>query len=143
MADYQQVQSVRRLMGRISFRGDLLNELTELCASEGITLGRVEAIGAVSRAQIGFYNQQTRKYQNLVLEKEMEITSFSGNISLKDGKPFVHAHILLSDDTGATVGGHLMEGTQVFACEFIVEEFSGRTFERGFDEDTGLSLWIK
>jgi len=34
-----------------------------------------------------------------------------------------------------------MEGTIVFACEFIIEAFDGPPLERGFDETTGLPLW--
>jgi hypothetical protein len=76
------------------------------------------------------------------LKKPMEILSLMGNVSLKDDKPFVHAHITLADARGVAMGGHLAEGTIVFACEFMIEEYiSDRALVRYFDEKTGLFLW--
>jgi uncharacterized protein len=63
-----------------------------------------------------------------------------GNISLKDGEPFVHAHAVLSDDEGKVRGGHLLGGT-IFAAEVHVTELLGETLARRLDNVTGLSLW--
>ena len=128
-------------MGKLTYGADLLEELTEVCRKEKVQLGRVEALGAVSRARLGFYNQQTREYQFFELDQPLEITKLVGNVSLKDGKPMVHAHVTLADEAGKAFGGHLAPGTIVFACEFILQAFEGPTFERGFDEQTGLPLW--
>jgi hypothetical protein len=63
-----------------------------------------------------------------------------GNISVKDGRPFVHAHAVLADKNGNTKAGHLLEGT-VFAAEVYLRELKGAKLERKYDEVTGLSLW--
>jgi predicted DNA-binding protein with PD1-like motif len=89
----------------------------------------------------GFYDCEAQKYENFVFEKPMEVLSLVGNVSLKDGQPFIHAHITLSDEKGQSFGGHLMEGTIVFAAEFIIEELEGENLEREFDKTTGLALW--
>ena len=115
--------------------------MTNLCKERGVDLGRIEAIGAVQKARIGFYNQDTRTYQFLDLDRSLEITNLVGNVSLKDGKPFVHAHVTLADEEGKSFGGHLAPGTVVFACEFVLEAFDGPAFNRGPDEETGLPLW--
>ena len=73
----------------------------------------------------------------------MEITNLKGNISVKDGNPFVHAHITLADKSGKCYGGHLAPGTVVFACEFLIEALDGPVFERCLDEKTGLPLWTR
>lgn len=70
----------------------------------------------------------------------MEILSLKGNISIKDGEPFLHLHIVLSKEDFTCIGGHLYEA-EVFAFEFEIVEFEGNSFQRGFDEDTGLFLW--
>jgi uncharacterized protein len=131
----------RILMGRLDHGADLLEEITKLCRTEKIRMGRVEAIGAVSGARLGFYNQTTRAYQFFVLEEAMEILSLSGNISHKDGDVMVHAHVVLSDEKGRAFGGHLAPGTTIFACECLVEVLDGPVLERSFDEPTGLPLW--
>ena len=128
-------------MGKLSFGCDLLEELTKVTTERNVKLGRIEAIGAVQKARIGFYNQETRIYQFISFNHPLEITNLIGNISLKDGNPFVHAHITLSDESGKSYGGHLAPGTVVFACEFFLEAFDGSALNRCFDEETGLPLW--
>ena len=128
-------------MGRAGFGADLLGEITGVCEQNSISLGRVQAIGAVQKAVVGFYNQEKREYAFQTLDTPLEILNLSGNVSLKDGQPFVHAHITLADERGRAFGGHLAEGTIVFACEFEVRVFTGREYKRTFDRETDLALW--
>ena len=72
---------------------------------------------------------------------DFEILNLNGNISLKDGEPMVHAHIILADQNGNSFGGHLEEGTKVFASEIQIEEFSKPDKNRKYDQATGLTLW--
>jgi predicted DNA-binding protein with PD1-like motif len=71
----------------------------------------------------------------------MEIVNVHGNVSIRDGEPFVHAHILLGDPQGKVFGGHLLQGTKLFACELFIDELSGPALERRHDARTGLFLW--
>lgn len=141
MTVVKKVRHKEIFMGKLRYGADLLEEITEICKEKSIQLGRVEALGAVQKACIGFYNQEKREYEFVTLNQPLEITNLTGNISIKDGKPIVHAHITLSDCTGKSYGGHLAPGTSVFACELIIEAFDGPMFERGFDQETGLPLW--
>ena len=141
MAIFKNVKPIEFFMGKLSHGGDLLEEMTDICGRKNIQLGRVEAMGAVQKARLAFYNQQTQEYQFFSIDQPLEITKLIGNISLKDGNPMVHAHITLSDKTGKAYGGHLAPGTVVFACEFILEIFEGPVLERKFDKETGLPLW--
>jgi predicted DNA-binding protein with PD1-like motif len=132
----------RKIIGRLAKGDDLLAALEHCAREHGITLGKVEAIGAVSQARVGYYNQAERKYYCLDLARPLEILSLIGNISLKDDKPMVHAHVTLSDHEGRAFGGHLAEGTLVFACEFILQEYQSATpLVRQMDDPTGLFLW--
>ena len=134
----------RKVIGRLAKGEDLLAALENCAREHGITLGEVQAIGAVSQARVGYYNQAERKYYFLDLVRPLEILSLNGNISLKDGKPMVHAHVTLGDEEGRAYGGHLATGTPVFACEFVIQECrSDKVFQRALDEATGLFLWAK
>ena len=142
MAMKKAVNVSRCLMGKLSHGTDLLEELTSLCEGDGIRLGRVEALGSVTQACIGYYNQETREYEFIDLDEPLEIANLIGNVSLKEGKPIVHAHITLADQSGHAYGGHLAPGTIVFACEFFIQVFDGFQFTRGHDAQTGLPLWV-
>jgi predicted DNA-binding protein with PD1-like motif len=132
----------RKIMGRLAKGEDLLAALENCAREHGITLGEVSAIGAVSQARVGYYNQAERKYYFLDLARPLEILSLVGNISLKDGQPMVHAHVNLGDHEGRSFGGHLAEGTLVFACEFTLQEYqAAASLVRQMDEPTGLFLW--
>jgi len=100
MAIIKEVKPKALFIGRLSHGGDLLEEITDVCRKENIQLGRIEALGAVQRARLGFYDQQMHEYQFFVLDQPLEITELVGDVSLKDGNPFVHAHITLADKKG-------------------------------------------
>jgi len=141
MGILKEVKQKYIFMGRLRHGADLLDELTGICRERDIRLGRVDAIGAVKKACVGFYDQEKQEYRFMTIGKPLEITNLTGNISIKDGSPFVHAHVTLADSTGGTYGGHLAQGTTVFACEYMIESFEGPSFERCPDRETGLSLW--
>lgn len=138
---FQEIKLQRTIIGKLDYDGDLLGQLNDIASQNNITLGKVEAIGAVKKANIGFYDQDTFEYNFTKLDKPLEITSLLGNISIKEGKPFVHAHINLSDEKYNVYGGHLGQGTIVFACEFIMTKYEGIDLVRDFDEQTHLPLW--
>lgn len=137
----REVQVGEGYWGRLSHGADLLGELTALCSEKNIQWGRVEAIGAVKKARIGFYNQQKREYEYIALDRPLEIVSLIGNVSLRDGAPMVHAHVSLGDSDGRMYGGHLAPGTVVFACEYLVQRIQSAAYMREFDQETGLPLW--
>ena len=141
MAIYHTLDSNKSFMGKLEHGKDLLTELTGVCAENSIKLGRVEAIGAVKKARIGYYDQDSLKYEFIEFDKHLEIVSLIGNISLRDDKPIIHAHICLSDSEGKCFGGHLAEGTEIFACEFTINQYNGPEYVRGLDDVTKLPLW--
>lgn len=139
----KEIKRGRVFIGRLNHGADLLEELTDICNTQGITLGRLEVLGAVQKARVGYYNQETREYEFSALDRPLEILKLTGNISLKDGDPIIHAHITLADETGRAFGGHLAPGTVLFAGEYVIEQYEGERLERGFDEETDLPLWTE
>ena len=131
----------RVFLERLPKDGDLLKEITKFVRKKNIKKGIIKAIGAVSEAKIGYYNQKKEEYEYTKYNQHLEIVSLLGNISILDGKPMVHSHIALADDEGKTYGGHLAEGTKIFATELYVEEIKGEKKIRTKDEDTNLTLW--
>jgi uncharacterized protein len=132
----------RTFMGRFETNDDLLDAVNRFITEKQINLGTINIIGAVKKASLGYYSQEQKKYTDCVkLDKKLEIASAMGNISLKDNKPFAHIHIVFADFDGKAFGGHLMPGTIVYAAEFFIQEYSGKTLNRVLDPATGLPLW--
>lgn len=129
------------IMGRMHRGEDLLDTLTSIVRENRVILGRIQALGAVERATLAYYDQIRWTYHPIAFEGRYEITQLIGNVSMRDGQPMVHAHVTLADEKGKAFGGHLLSGTPVFACEFWIQPFSGPELDRGYDEQTGLPLW--
>jgi len=119
---------------------DIINGLTTVMKQNNIAAGMVSGIGALSEAQIGYFNAQTKSYEKKSFQESMEIVSLKGNISFKDNELFPHLHVVLSRMDFSAVGGHLFSGT-VYAFEFEIIPFEDKPFVREFDNDTGLFLW--
>jgi hypothetical protein len=126
---------------RLPMDSDLIVTLNQLCAQRNLTRGSVSLIGAVQRAVLGYYRQDEQKYVSVELDEHLEIISGIGNISLKDGQPFVHLHLGLSREDCTMLGGHCMPGTIIYACEAILTPLPGRDLIRELDTPTGLPLW--
>jgi predicted DNA-binding protein with PD1-like motif len=125
---------------RVEHNSDLVQSITELARNKGIKAANFTAIGALKRARLGYYDQKNHEYREIKVDLPHEIASCVGNISLKDGEPFTHAHVVLADEKGNTKAGHLLEGI-VFAAEVHLRQLEGPNLERKYDEVTGLSLW--
>jgi predicted DNA-binding protein with PD1-like motif len=130
----------KELIVRLKQDVDLVQSMTELARNRGIEAGSFVAIGALKRARLGYYDQKNHEYREIKIDSPHEMASCVGNISLKDGKPFVHVHVVLADEKGNAMGGHLSEGI-VFAAEVHLCQLEGLRLERKYDEATGLSLW--
>lgn len=132
----------RAFVGNFRKGDDLLEALTRHCEGNKVKLGIFSLVGSVTKAVVGYYNQDTKKYLDpIVFHRKLEIINCKGNISLKDGKIIVHSHITLSDEKGQCFGGHLLPGTMLFAAEYYLKELEGPDFNRVFDPETGLNLW--
>ena len=73
MPFHKEMKHVAYYMGKAAHGGDLLEEITALCTARGITLGRVEALGALKKAHLGYYDQDAREYRFLEINKPLEI----------------------------------------------------------------------
>lgn len=132
----------RTFIGRFEYGDDLQEALNSFCKKQKIKAGFFNLIGAVQNAKMGYYSQTLKKYTGCVeLNRKLEIAACMGNISIKEGGIFVHAHITLADLKGRAFGGHLMPGTKVFAAEFVIQEIKCGGLIRAKEPKTGLPLW--
>jgi uncharacterized protein len=138
---FSELTAGRGFVGRLDTESDLVVEIERFCTEQGVLAGQVTVIGAVRRARYAYYEQDDHRYRELESDTHHEIVGFTGNISLKEDRPFLHAHATFADADGATVGGHLLKGCEVFAAEVMIRELTGVTLVRTHDDETGLALW--
>ena len=112
--------------------------LTRFCKENGIKNAKLSGIGAVKKTEIGAYNLLKKEYIKREYSEILELLSLVGNVALKDGQPFIHAHVVLSDHNMQTLGGHLFETTVGVAGEFILTQFDGNAY-RELKSNIGLA----
>jgi uncharacterized protein len=119
---------------------DLLDEVMRIIQEHGIEHAAISIIGAVCSATFGYYDQEAKEYMKIIRDGRFEVLSCTGNVTLKQGSTFTHAHVLFGDRSGAVFGGHLMSPSIVFAAELHILELAGLPPERMLDAATGLYL---
>ena len=82
----------RTFVGRLEMGDDLVESIERFCVEREIRAAWVSAIGAVQHASFAYYEQDELRYLELESDQHHEIIGFIGNISIRDEKPFLHAH---------------------------------------------------
>lgn len=95
----------------VIFRKDdeIISGLTDFAIAQHIEDGHFTAIGAVSKATLGWLDVSQKAYRAIPVDQQAEVLSMMGDIASFNGKPIVHAHMVLGKQDGSTVGGHLWE----------------------------------
>ncbi len=122
-------------------RGDAVRASVEAVAKErGILGAAVTAIGAIENPELGFYRLDEKRYERKRFPGIWELVSLLGNVTAKDGEPFMHAHVAIGGPDFAVYGGHLFDATTGVVVELVIEPFD-RPLERVLCEDIGLHRW--
>ena len=143
------------MVARLKPGSDLLGALQEMVEDEGVEAGVIlSGVGLLREARLRNckslpeefpITDENRTY--LSFSRPLEVLSMSGNVSMAEGSPLVHAHVTLSyvegDEIGV-VGGHLIEGCIIFGfAEVILMELDNIKMEKRFDEETRtLQLFV-
>jgi hypothetical protein len=113
--------------------------LEQFAYHHGITAAHFSAIGAFRGVVLGFFDLQVKNYRRILLQEQVELLSLVGNIALHQGKPKVHAHVVVGRADGTAHGGHLLEGYVRPTVEVVLQE-SDKNLQRRTDPETGLPL---
>lgn len=125
---------------RIDKGEEVLSCLTKLCRKEQIRLGSAVGLGATNRVTVGLFDTTEKVYRKREITGPMEITSLVGNISTKEGEPYLHFHINVCDEENHILGGHLNECWISATGEITVTKIEG-SVEREMSEEIGLNLY--
>ncbi|WP_339816095.1 PPC domain-containing DNA-binding protein [uncultured Imperialibacter sp.] len=87
-------------------------------------------VGSLKKAAIRYADSNT----TTITEGKYEIVSLTGTLS----RHGIHLHISLSHGDGKTIGGHLMDGCEIYTtAEIVLAELEGVVFKRLPDAVTG------
>ena len=122
-------------------KGDYINRTFESFAEfKGVECSWLNGIGALENPEIGYYSIDDKSYHRKQFIGKFELTSLTGNITLKQGKPFSHTHITFSDTDYRVFGGHLFDAKITAAGEFLMQ-LGNDKITREINHEIGLPLW--
>jgi len=121
-------------------KGDEVREsVLEFANANRLVDSQVTAIGAFSEVMLGYFDRQQTTYQKIPLKEQVEVLSLTGNIVQKDGRPSLHAHVVVGKADGSAYGGHLLTARVWPTLEMMVSDMPVH-LKRAYDEETGLAL---
>ncbi len=111
---------------------DLRNAIQKYVNDNRINAGWISTCaGSLTNYNIRFANKQ----EGVKDSGHFEIVSLTGTLSVNGS----HIHISISDSTGKTIGGHLLEGCIIYTtAEIVIGESKNIVFKR---EKDGTTPW--
>ncbi len=109
---------------------DLKKEIQKLVTDQQIKAGWISTcVGSLTHYNIRYANQPQGKSGS----GHFEIVSLMGTVSINDS----HLHISISDSTGKTIGGHLLDSNIVYTtAEIVILSSDDFIFKREKDGST-------
>jgi predicted DNA-binding protein with PD1-like motif len=98
-----------RYIVRLESGEPLIESLTAFLREQGVDFANLSAAGAVQWVRLAYWNAETKAYEQHEFPEQLEVVSFQGNSSLKDGAPFLHLHGVFGRRDFSVIGGHIKE----------------------------------
>lgn len=119
---------------------EVMSSLQKFADSAGLNAAQLSAIGAFSRAVLGYFEWETREYRRIPVPEQVEVASLNGDVAISpDGARALHMHTVLGQRDGRAVAGHLIEGHVRPTLEVVLTELPAHLCKR-HDPESGLAL---
>lgn len=124
----------------INDKASITDALTDFVTQNKIIAGNILGVGAVNEATLRFFDPETKKYVDKTFSEQMEISNMTGNIAVKDGKPYLHVHATLGRKDYTALAGHLEDGKIRGAGEIFIMPIQA-DIQRIKSEEIGLNVY--
>ena len=118
---------------------EAIGAITAFASEQRLKASQFSAIGAFERAVVAYFDWKTKAYQKTPIGEQVEVLSLNGDVTIDEGKPKVHAHVVVGKRDATAHGGHLVEGIVRPTLEVVVTELPRHLYRR-HDPASGLAL---
>jgi predicted DNA-binding protein with PD1-like motif len=118
---------------------DIVNTLENFTRERNLKSGSIQAIGAVSSIELGFYHLNKKEYSWKKYDQNLEIAALTGNIAYSNGEVVIHLHGVFANEDNSCFGGHVKNAKVSATCEVYIMEFD-KLLTRSFNDEIGLKL---
>jgi predicted DNA-binding protein with PD1-like motif len=125
----------------LAFRGGDQVELEILRFAEenAVQAAEIRGIGGFREVTLAYFEKKTMQYEPIPVKEQVEVVSILGNLTRFEGKPKLHAHVLIGKKDGSTLAGHLLAAAVWPTLELFVTAYA-EPLERKQDPETKLPL---
>jgi uncharacterized protein len=119
---------------------EVFGSLCDFAKREQISAAQLSAIGALSDAELNYFDWNKKTYEKIPVIEQVEVAAFIGDIALSpEGEPAIHAHLVLGRRDGTALAGHLGRAHVRPTLEVILVE-SPAHLQKVHDPESGLNL---
>lgn len=119
---------------------EVMSSLASFAEAERLNAAQFSAIGAFSRAVLGYFEWEAGKYKRIPVPDQVEVASLNGDVAIApDGSRAVHIHTVLGQRDGRALAGHLLEAHVRPTLEVVLTELPAHLCKR-HDPESGLAL---
>lgn len=126
---------------------EVLSGILQFAQEEGIVNAHFTAIGALSQAKVGWFDNRPRSktdrsrggYKINDIPFQTEMTSLIGNITVFNDQVTIHAHVNVADENGIVMGGHALE-LFVYPTVELFLETDPTPLVKHIDPEVGLAV---
>jgi uncharacterized protein len=117
---------------RVAFStGDeLMSGMTDFAEKNNLKLSEVRGLGGISSAVVSAYDPEKGAFKRFNIDQKGEIASLQGEITIVNGKPSFHAHVIFVLVDGTVHGGHLVEAHINPVADLFVSEYDAPKAEK-------------
>ena len=113
--------------------------LTSFAREHRLQASHFTAIGACSSAVVGYFDWEKKGYVRIPIREQVEVLALVGDVAVAEGKPKIHAHVVLGKRDATAHGGHLLEARVRPTLEIVLTEAPAH-LRRKYDPESGLAL---
>lgn len=124
---------------RLDHKEELVRSLTDFCVQKEIGSAWITGVGGAQWAELAFYHLETKAYEYDQIDEPLEVTSLNGNVTLLNGKPFLHLHATVGDMNYHSYSGHVKELAVGATFEVKIDVFD-EPINRVHSDANGLKI---
>ena len=87
---------------------DPISLLERFAKEQRLTAASFSAIGAFSSAVLGYFDHESKEYEEIDVDEQLEVLTLLGDVAVDEDKPKIYAHVVLGKRDATAVGGHLL-----------------------------------
>jgi predicted DNA-binding protein with PD1-like motif len=118
---------------------EVIQCLNTVAKDNQLSASQFTGLGAFSDVVLGYFSWSEKDYREIPIDEQVEVLNLTGDVTLSEGEPRLHPHVVLGKADGSAHGGHLLRAHVRPTLEIVLTESPAHLVRR-HDPESGLPL---